>query len=221
MKGTPLISDPSGRFHLVEAPALLPANDFITKTTVGPFIDTGAPIRDTYDDVTKRVIGNGRLYIAVSTIREMAEVAGLFDAPQDVEAFLDGLEARFTGDQLQNEYNRGYDAAVKENLVGHLRDVAGELVAAADRLTGSPNFLRPEVDAAVPAPVVAGAGPIRDAVPADGGNPFRRPEVGASGADETASPTSRPRGQRNVDGGKRRPARVPGGSGDGDANLTV
>lgn len=215
-----MTSDPSGRFKLVEAPVLLPANDFITKSTIGPFIDTGAPIRDTYDDATKRVIGNGRLYLSVSTIREMAEVAGLFDAP-DVEAFLDGLEARFTQDQLQDEYNRGYDAATKENLIGHLRDIAAELVAAADRFDSSPDLLRPEVNANLPAPVAEGAGPIRDTVPADGGNPFRRAEVGAEGADETAGATSRPRGQGNGDGGKRRPARVPSDSGDGNTVSAV
>jgi hypothetical protein len=68
------------RFFLTDAPSISPGVCWITKTGVGPFIDTGI-------DLSKNVVDRGRMYISVDALREMAQVAGLFGetAPVSVE----------------------------------------------------------------------------------------------------------------------------------------
>jgi len=102
----------SGRFKLVETPALMPGEDWITRTTIGPFIDTGTDV-----PFERR----GRVYIAVDTLREMAFDAGLFE----------GLTPKT---YVEEAYANGYADAVKENLGGELDRIAAALRSAADRI---------------------------------------------------------------------------------------
>jgi len=85
------------RFFLTDAPAMSPGVCWITKTGVGPFIDTGV-------DLSLHVVDRGRIYISVDAIREMAQIAGLFDeeAPVSVEL------------RRKEFYDQGYKDALEE-----------------------------------------------------------------------------------------------------------
>ena len=98
------------RWTLTNEPTLQPAVDFITKTPNGPFIDTGLNV--TFEQ-------RGRVYLAVETIREMAQVAGLLDNKNAQEKSLYDLDI----------YNKGYEAGLREGeeLVSKLMGVAGRL----------------------------------------------------------------------------------------------
>jgi hypothetical protein len=85
------------RFFLVDAPPLDPGVCWITKTSKGPFIDTGV-------DLSKTVIDRGRIYLSVDVLREMAQIAGLFDEG----------EPKTAGLKKKQWYEEGYQAAVKE-----------------------------------------------------------------------------------------------------------
>lgn len=85
------------RFFLTDAPALSPGVCWITKTGKGPFIDTGV-------DLSKNVIDRGRIYLSVDAIREMAQLAGLFNEGEPVAAVL----------KKKQWYEEGYNDAVKE-----------------------------------------------------------------------------------------------------------
>jgi hypothetical protein len=85
------------RFFLTDAPAMSPGVCWITKTGVGPFIDTGV-------DLSLHVVDRGRIYISVDALREMAQIAGLFDetAPVSVEL------------RRKEFYDQGYKDALEE-----------------------------------------------------------------------------------------------------------
>lgn len=85
------------RFFLVDAPALAPGSCWFTKTSDGPFIDTGY-------DLSKHVIDRGRVYISITALREMAQVAGLFDEKPPVSVEM----------KKKDWYDRGYNDAIKE-----------------------------------------------------------------------------------------------------------
>ena len=85
------------RFFLTDAPALSPGVCWITKTGKGPFVDTGI-------DLSKTVVDRGRMYLSVDVIREMAQLAGLFDEKKPVSVELHDKEV----------YDRGYNDAIKE-----------------------------------------------------------------------------------------------------------
>lgn len=85
------------RFSLVQAPPREPGHCWITKTAVGPFIDTGI-------DLSVKVIDRGRIYISIDALREMAQVAGLFDEE----------EPKTVGLQRKKWYDEGYNDALKE-----------------------------------------------------------------------------------------------------------
>ncbi len=93
----------SSRFELVAAPAMQPAEDLVTRSTVGPFVDTGAW---TIPGPQRR-----RIYLSVDTIRELAEVAGVSPA------------AGATDQQLAHAYAMGALDTLKENLGGDLARV--------------------------------------------------------------------------------------------------
>lgn len=107
------------RFQLVAQPALQPAEDIITRSTVGPFIDTGAWIAPS---PRRR-----RVYLSVDTIRSLAEAAGITQQPVD-EALIAKYRAEGALDFL------------KENLHGDLVSVVrrlGDLLDVAD-VVGDP-----------------------------------------------------------------------------------
>lgn len=87
----------TSRFNVVQAPPLSPGHCWITKTSVGPFIDTGI-------DLSLDKIDRGRIYISVDALREMAQVAGLFDEKEPVTVEL----------KRKQWYDQGYNDAMKE-----------------------------------------------------------------------------------------------------------
>lgn len=106
------------RYQLMPVALQNPGVDFITKSPNGPMIDTGKVV--TFEE--------GRwghhIYLSVDTIREMAEIAGLFE----------GLSPTEEVDEETPEYKAGYADALKENLHGQLADIADRLGFVADRL---------------------------------------------------------------------------------------
>lgn len=97
------------RWALVDAPALMPGVDFVTRSPNGPFIDTG---------ISVSVENKGRVYLSVETIKEMAEIAGLLETKNAQERSIYDMEI----------YNEGYKAGLKEgtdlserlgNIVSH------------------------------------------------------------------------------------------------------
>jgi hypothetical protein len=56
----------------VEAPQFAPGDDYITRSLKGPFVDTGLQIKPGQ-------ARHGRVYLSIDTVREMAEILGLFD----------------------------------------------------------------------------------------------------------------------------------------------
>jgi hypothetical protein len=98
------------RWSMTDAPTLAPAVDFITRSPVGPFIDTG---------VNTTVETKGHVYLSVDTIREMAEIAGLLESKSAQERSLHDLEM----------YNAGYEAGLKEG-----QEISERLVAISNRL---------------------------------------------------------------------------------------
>lgn len=133
----------SDRFSVTETPVLAPGQCWVTKSTVGPFVDTGVDVQ---------FAERGRLYLTIDAVREMALAAGLFDA---YEAQVEAAEV--------DGYNRGYTEAVRENYgdalgtaVDRLAFVVGQLglVASESRAEAS------EGDAGADGGVLAGeAGP--------------------------------------------------------------
>lgn len=118
-------------WSIVTAPTLQPAVDFITKTPNGPFIDTGL-------NVTFEM--RGRVYLAVATIKEMAEIAGLLDSKTAQEKSVHDTQT----------YNQGYEAGLKEgtDLIGKLNSVISRI----DRSVGDTADSVTVVDEAEPNP---------------------------------------------------------------------
>lgn len=111
----------ASRFSVVTHPARQPANDIVTGTTVGPFIDTGRELR--FQD-------KGRVYLAVSTVKEMAEVAELSS----------GISEERLAREVREAYENGYADALKEIDLEHfdiLADRLGRILATRGDRTGS------------------------------------------------------------------------------------
>jgi hypothetical protein len=106
------------RYSLVSAAVQAPGVDMVTKSPNGPLIDTG------YNISFMDGRNGARLYLSVETIREMAEIAGLFK--------IDQPDAVIEHDRAI--YNRGYADALKENIGGELRDIADRLGFVSERL---------------------------------------------------------------------------------------
>lgn len=107
------MSNSRGDFKLVKSPDRQPAVDFITRSAEGPFVDTGVDIRLRSQPGMPVVVE--RLYLSVSTVRFLAEVAGLsfgeseqdredvasYEARLIAQGKLDGLKEGI-GDDLAN-----------------------------------------------------------------------------------------------------------------------
>lgn len=85
------------RFFLTDSPTMSPGVCWITKTGVGPFIDTGI-------DLSLHVVDRGRMYISVDALREMAQIAGLFDEKEPISVEM----------KKKEWYDKGYQAALEE-----------------------------------------------------------------------------------------------------------
>lgn len=66
---------PRGDYQLVTHPELAPACDFLTRSTVGPFIDTGVDVL--MRPAPGKEFQRERVYLAVSTVGAMAKLAGI------------------------------------------------------------------------------------------------------------------------------------------------
>lgn len=66
---------PRGDFALVTHPDRNPACDFITRSTVGPFVDTGVDVLLRPQPGTQ--VQTERVYLAVSTIAALAQIANV------------------------------------------------------------------------------------------------------------------------------------------------
>ena len=102
----------NSRFKLVDTPAMLPGDCWISRTSVGPFIDTGTDV-----PFERR----GRVYINVDVLREMAFEAGLF-------------EGLVPSTEVEKAYANGVADTFKENIDGDLAGAAAALRSAADRI---------------------------------------------------------------------------------------
>lgn len=195
LRGDVLTPDPAGRFHLVGEAIQAPGVCWVTKTEKGPFIDTGLSI----------AFGEfGRLYLSVEVVREMALVAGVIGGELSVPAQM----------RSQENYQRGYDLATKENISGNLRELVDRLVGVVDRLDGVPYFgdteaspmvavenaSEPSVDdEAEPAVFVT----VRDTEPVD-----------AEGADEATEDSGRSDRQSDGPSDDDRPVSLPSNTSD-------
>jgi hypothetical protein len=115
------------RFFLTDAPALAPGVCWITKTGVGPFVDTGI-------DLSKNVIDRGRMYISVDALREMAQVAGLFDetAPVSVEL------------RKKEFYDQGYKDALEEMNKDVINNFVERVISNSALAAGAATSVAPE-----------------------------------------------------------------------------
>ena len=98
------------RWQMTDAPTMLPAVDFFTRTANGPFLDTG---------VSLTVESKGRVYISVETLREMAEIAGILETKNSEEKNLHEIAI----------YNAGYRDGLAEGnyLVERVTSIVAQL----------------------------------------------------------------------------------------------
>ena len=173
------------RFFLTDAPAMSPGVCWITKSGVGPFIDTGI-------DLSLHVVDRGRMYISVDALREMAQVAGLFDetAPVSVEL------------RKKELYDLGYNDALKEMNKDVISNFVERIVGNVASSAGAATVVAPESHH-----TAAGAAVV-DAPSADAGEQ-------QDGAD-TSKVERKGSGSRSV----KRPTGVPTNSSD-DANFRL
>lgn len=189
------MDDPNGRYHIVEAPILAPGHDWVTKSADGPLIDTGVDIA---------FAATGRLYLSIETIRQMADVAGLFDS----------LVSKSETDETEVAREEGYGRGLKEAIVERLHDSLTELVGILAAATGD------EPVAVIPLAALAG---VELSIPT-GGSGEESP-AGNSIADKEPEPAL----VAAVDAGRqsngnrrgRRPVSVSSDSGDGDNPFRV
>ena len=173
------------RFFLVDAPALAPGACWFTKTSDGPFIDTGY-------DLSKHVVDRGRVYISVSALREMAQVAGLFDEKEPISVEM----------KKKEWYDTGYNDAIKELKTDAVNNFVERVLAGPVSTAGAATLVEPTSNH-----TAAGAA-VPDVADATAG----APEDGAS-VDEVE------RESASV-GSVKRPSRVSTNSSD-DANFRL
>jgi hypothetical protein len=119
----------TSRFTVVTAPARSPGVCYITRTSIGPFIDSGI-------DMSVSVIDRGRLYLAVDVIREMAQVAGLFDEGKPVSVVM----------QEKQWYDRGYNEAIKELKSDAISNYVQRVFIDSSSIDGDAALVAPESD---------------------------------------------------------------------------
>jgi hypothetical protein len=156
----------TSRFTVVQAPPQQPGHCWITHTSIGPFVDTGV-------DVSVGKIDRGRMYISIDTLREMAQVAGLFDEETPVSVEL----------RKKEWFDKGYQQAMEEIS----NDAVSRFIEHASRnlvgVTGNTAMVEPansfaSAGAAVPNLEDATAG-TPEGVEDDGGSELEGASVGS------------------------------------------
>lgn len=102
-----------GDFKLVTHPEKAPAVDFITRSSVGPFVDTGV------DVILRSQPGNPvtveRLYLSVATIGHLAQLAGIT------------ADATISPEREKQLIAQGKLEGLREGLDGQLADLGRTL----------------------------------------------------------------------------------------------
>lgn len=161
----------TSRFSVIETPILSPGHCWISKTTDGPFIDTGV-------DVGRMHIERGRIYLSVEVLREMARVAGIIGEGKSVSAELKEKEW----------YDKGYSDALKENygdLLARLADRVGPSILDAVSSTGTAEAQIDSADSGESLEGTENAGDTERKV-ASTGSRKRPARVSADSGDESA-----------------------------------
>lgn len=121
---------PRGDFAVVTHPDKQPACDFVTRSTTGPFVDTGV-------DVILRSrpgepLRTERVYLAVSTIRQLAQLVGVGGDGVSNEA----RDAQLRAEGKLDALNEGIpdDIVRLARSLGRVLDLADR---GADRLAGA------------------------------------------------------------------------------------
>ena len=143
----------TSRYSVINAPAKDPGVCYITRTSVGPFIDTGI-------DMSTKVIDRGRLYLAVDVIREMAQLAGLFDEAKPVSVEL----------QEKEWYDRGYNEAIKELKNDVVNNFVERVLIDSTNTAGAAVPLAPEGSGQSAGAAVPGSSDTAAGEPQDGSN---------------------------------------------------
>lgn len=104
---------PRGDFALVTHPDRNPACDFITRSTVGPFVDTGVDVLLRPQPGTQ--VQTERVYLAVSTIAALAQIANV------------SVSEANTSDRDQQLIARGKLEGLKEGLGDGLVELGATL----------------------------------------------------------------------------------------------
>jgi len=138
------------RFFLTDAPTMAPGVCWITKSGVGPFIDTGV-------DLSLHVVDRGRMYISVDAVREMAQLAGLFGETEPIT-----VEMR-----KKEFYDLGYRDALEEMNKDVISNFVERVVSNSAITVGAATPVAPEgghtaAGAAVPDSASADAGEPQD-----------------------------------------------------------
>ena len=170
------------RFFLTDAPAMSPGVCWITKTAVGPFIDTGV-------DLSLHVVDRGRIYISVDALREMAQIAGLFDEKTPVSVELRKKEL----------YEQGYRDALEEMNKDVIHNFVERVISNSAFTAGGATAVAPASDhttagAAVPDVASADAGAQQDS--ADSGE-TKRKSSGTRSVKRSASVSTNPSDDAN------------------------
>jgi len=120
-----------GDMQLVTHPQLAPAVDFITRSGVGPFVDTGVDIL--MRSQPGMPVSKERLYLSVATIKQLAELAGVSG------------DSGFTKEREQQLIAQGKLEGLREGLDGQLDDLGTTLRRwLNDAGVGVPDALRDE-----------------------------------------------------------------------------
>ena len=127
----------TSRFKVIDTPILAPGNCWISKTTDGPFIDTGV-------DVGRMHIERGRIYLSFEVLREMAREAGIIGEGKAVSAELKEKEW----------YDKGYSDAIKENYGNLLTQLADRVGPSILDAIDSARTAEEEADSGTPAGAV-------------------------------------------------------------------
>lgn len=164
------------RFFLTDAPALSPGVCWITKTSKGPFIDTGV-------DLSKTVVDRGRIYLSVDVIREMAQLAGLFDEQEPVSVEL----------KKKQWYDQGYNDAIKELQNDAVSNFVERVISNTALTAGAAISFAPESGGQIDAePGTINEGPIADALQVN--TDSDKPERKGAGVSRFKRPTRVPAG---------------------------
>jgi hypothetical protein len=149
---------------------------WITKTSKGPFIDTGV-------DLSKTVVDRGRIYLSVDVIREMAQLAGLFEEG----------EPQTAGLKKKQWYEEGYNAAVKELQNDVVNNFVERVISNTALTAGAAISPAPESGGQIDAePGTIDEGPIADALQVN--TDSDKPERKGAGVSRFKRPTRVPAG---------------------------